>query len=989
MAESFSSALRLGGLDDYLSPAQECVLPLLKPNNQSQKDAASNTTEIAGAVAPRVRPARAAARRRAQQRTENANPEAPRAASLASIEPPVGERAPAPASTEASTTSQTPSREKAQAPVAPPSSDEAVSRVGKISLSDCLSCSGCLTSAEGILLNQQSAEEFFSVLSRKKRRNANIPRQQQKQAQIQHEKALKIVAISLSSQCIAAVALEFSCSPTVAAERLSSLFRLLGADFVFSMAATECLVLLESQKEFVGRLYRHQKSIGKLGMEWEQAVADAAVVETVMGALLPSSGPLPLITSYCPGLVLYAEKNLEAPLLSFLSRVRSAQQVQGLLCKSAVRGTVEAVSFLLALKAHAWPGSAAGAAGSGEAITSTKPRREGNAPWDLLRILLGRSPYTCYASDLSASDDGAAAGGAGDACTERERGAAQDDGDEVSAAFEAPLTDSLAADTASPTARTSTAEVGVVDAATSERRSEGLSPEDVLHVCVMPCFDRKLEAARPDFRHCQEESHKNQEQHDRNADFSSFVASPLAFGAPREPWAEVDMVLATSEIPQLLQAAGVSFDSLPSAPLDCLVPGTALRLVAHSLRCAAAASSRSADLAARCHQPSNLQRTEVPYDAKDALITASARAAEKGAAMADDAAMALPVLASLHVRERRQCKGITTEIARPAAVLAGSGGYLEFLFLQTARGLFGRDLSPERLEFIRGPNEELQSLAVLPHSQTVTAQTARKEEAIGRSRGRRRGLWSDTTPALLRGAFAYGFRNIQNVVQQLRLLLSSENSEAQAIKPAASGAGSETGTICGCALGIREIGSSVPHVFEIGACPGGCLNGGGQTIKMDPVKVQGSSCSRVNASEGCSQDRPILEGSIRAYEPKIIGKNREPLTSLTRLVHTEFPLISPQVHPLVAPAYAFLFGCCYGKEGGSAAAAALGEFESLLQQTEPTEVLQDFFCPFSSSFIPARFWLAPRVTAVFRTDFRPAAASTKSSAFVSLSDLKW
>lgn len=38
----------------------------------------------------------------------------------------------------------------------------------KITLNDCLACSGCITSAESVLITQQSHEELFKVLRRNK-----------------------------------------------------------------------------------------------------------------------------------------------------------------------------------------------------------------------------------------------------------------------------------------------------------------------------------------------------------------------------------------------------------------------------------------------------------------------------------------------------------------------------------------------------------------------------------------------------------------------------------------------------------------------------------------------------------------------------------------------------------------------------------------------------------------------------------------------------
>lgn len=38
----------------------------------------------------------------------------------------------------------------------------------KITLNDCLACSGCITSAESVLITQQSHEELFKVLHNNK-----------------------------------------------------------------------------------------------------------------------------------------------------------------------------------------------------------------------------------------------------------------------------------------------------------------------------------------------------------------------------------------------------------------------------------------------------------------------------------------------------------------------------------------------------------------------------------------------------------------------------------------------------------------------------------------------------------------------------------------------------------------------------------------------------------------------------------------------------
>lgn len=43
-----------------------------------------------------------------------------------------------------------------------------VAKVGDINLSDCLACSGCITSAETVLVQQQNHEELFRVINESK-----------------------------------------------------------------------------------------------------------------------------------------------------------------------------------------------------------------------------------------------------------------------------------------------------------------------------------------------------------------------------------------------------------------------------------------------------------------------------------------------------------------------------------------------------------------------------------------------------------------------------------------------------------------------------------------------------------------------------------------------------------------------------------------------------------------------------------------------------
>ncbi|OAY73764.1 Protein NAR1, partial [Ananas comosus] len=80
-------------------------------------------------------------------------------------------------------------------------------------------------------------------------------------------------------------------------------------------------------------------------------------------------------------------------------------------------------------------------------------------------------------------------------------------------------------------------------------------PEDIYHVTVMPCYDKKLEAARDDFIFTLE----NTENGDEN---------------PGLKIVEVDSVLTTGEVLDLIQSKSMDFKALEEAHLtDCCLNG--------------------------------------------------------------------------------------------------------------------------------------------------------------------------------------------------------------------------------------------------------------------------------------------------------------------------------------------------------------------------------------------------------------------------------
>ena len=169
--------------------------------------------------------------------------------------------------------------------------------------------------------------------------------------------------------------------------------------------------------------------------------------------------------------------------------------------------------------------------------------------------------------------------------------------------------------------------------------------------------------------------------------------------------------------------------------------------------------------------------------------------------------------------EERALLGMDGEGRLRSAVArnAGSGGYAEFVFRHAARELFGVALEPDApLPWRQGRNADMQVL----------------ELHAG-------GAYEGPGKPLLSFARAYGFRNIQGVLQ-----------------------------------GFRRGGCAHDYV-EVMACPGGCTNGGG-LIREAPI-----------AGEGPSVDAVAHDRSVDAGTPPIAQRLRSELRpgALTTTYH--------------------------------------------------------------------------------------------------------
>ncbi|GAX82236.1 hypothetical protein CEUSTIGMA_g9664.t1 [Chlamydomonas eustigma] len=183
----------------------------------------------------------------------------------------------------------------------------------KVTLHDCLACSGCVTSAETVLLESQSGQEVM-----KKLREAA-------EAQVGSASA-PVVIVSLAPQSVAALTALYNMSPTEAYARLSSWFYGHGATAVLDICDSRDLSLIETAHEFIDRYRRSH---------------ECTTSTPTSGNLSPSligKGLLPMLASACPGWVCYAEKTHGEFVLPYISSTKSPQAMMGSLVKRLLAG---------------------------------------------------------------------------------------------------------------------------------------------------------------------------------------------------------------------------------------------------------------------------------------------------------------------------------------------------------------------------------------------------------------------------------------------------------------------------------------------------------------------------------------------------------------------------------------------------------------------------------------------------------------------------
>lgn len=196
----------------------------------------------------------------------------------------------------------------------------------QISLTDCLACSGCVTSAEAVLVSLQSHSEVLNTLdshppfepSRLDSRYADSATQTLDESMAEPESEPKLFVASVSPQVRASIAATYSISETQAGNLISQL--LSGPDGLASggkhNSAFTWIIDTNAMRE----------ACLVLG-------ADEALSPSISTGTSSVSIKKPVITSACPGWVCYVEKQYPH-VLPHLSQLKSPQALTGTLLKT-------------------------------------------------------------------------------------------------------------------------------------------------------------------------------------------------------------------------------------------------------------------------------------------------------------------------------------------------------------------------------------------------------------------------------------------------------------------------------------------------------------------------------------------------------------------------------------------------------------------------------------------------------------------------------
>lgn len=173
-------------------------------------------------------------------------------------------------------------------------------------------CSGCVTSAEAVLVQEQGVQKLLDAIA-----------------------ANKHVVVTLSLPSLASIAAYFERSLEETHHKLRNFLKGLGVAMVCDAAVAADIALVEAREEFLHR-YRNHTEVG-----WVAPPVSVAQMST--RSQYPSGGEeasttapcLPMLASSCPGWVCYAEKTVPQA-LPYIATTKSPQQIAAVVLKGIV-----------------------------------------------------------------------------------------------------------------------------------------------------------------------------------------------------------------------------------------------------------------------------------------------------------------------------------------------------------------------------------------------------------------------------------------------------------------------------------------------------------------------------------------------------------------------------------------------------------------------------------------------------------------------------
>lgn len=198
-------------------------------------------------------------------------------------------------------------------------SEPATQQPASITLADCLACSGCITTAESVLVAMQSHKDIENVL-----RANEIARATDDPV----ANGYKRVVVTISPQSRASIANKYGLDSRSVHARLVWWLKRIGVHEVWDVGRARSWALEEIGTEFMERL-----KVASMGAE-NGAVNGNGFVNG-QGKVVDNreGGPLPLLASGCPGFVCYLETT-HPGYLPHLSSVRSPLSLLSSMLKS-------------------------------------------------------------------------------------------------------------------------------------------------------------------------------------------------------------------------------------------------------------------------------------------------------------------------------------------------------------------------------------------------------------------------------------------------------------------------------------------------------------------------------------------------------------------------------------------------------------------------------------------------------------------------------